>query len=174
MSMHVIIETERLLLRQFTEADAGLIFTLNEDPERTRYTLDPVRDRAHAQESLEKVILPQYSLYNFGRWAVHTRKDLDFIGWCGLKFRPELQETDLGYRFMKSSWGNGFATEAAFASLQYGFRQLGLKSIIGRALPANLASIRVLEKCGMEYIGEQLVEGLLHKTYLSQNPFIPS
>lgn len=104
MSMHVIIETPRLLLREFNPGDADLIYTLNEDPEITRYTLDPVRDRAHAQDILDTVILPQYSLYRYGRWAVHIRENLEFIGWCGLKFRPEPGETDLGYRFMKKAW----------------------------------------------------------------------
>lgn len=172
MTMYVLIETERLLLRTFTAADAGLIYRLNADPEVTRYTHDPVRDLTHAQEVLEKSILPQYALYNHGRWAVHVKSDYDsistgFIGWCGLKTRPELNEVDLGYRFMKSSWGKGYATEAAYASLQYGFGTLGLQRIVGRALPGNIASIRVLEKCGMTYLGEEIVEGLLHKTYVA-------
>lgn len=174
MSMHVIIETPRLLLREFNPGDADLIYTLNEDPEITRYTLDPVRDRAHAQDILDTVILPQYSLYRYGRWAVHIRENLEFIGWCGLKFRPEPGETDLGYRFMKKAWGKGYATEAAHACLQFGFRERELSLIVGRALPANLASLRVLEKCGMTYMGEEIVEGLLHKIYHARNPLIPS
>jgi RimJ/RimL family protein N-acetyltransferase len=105
---------------------------------------------------------------------VHTKSSLDFIGWCGLKARPEMNEIDLGYRFKKSSWGNGYATEAARACIHYGFEKLGLPRIVGRALPPNQASIRVLEKCGMQYVGEQIVEGLLHKTYESINPFIRS
>ncbi len=177
MTIHVIIETKRLLLRKFTTADAPLIYRLNADPEVTRYTLDPVRDIEHAQEVLEKSILPQYTLYNHGRWAVHIKSDYEnmdtgFIGWCGLKFRPELNETDLGYRFIKSSWGKGYATEAAYASLKYGFYNIGLQRIVGRALPENTASIRVLEKCGMTYVGEEVVEGLLHKTYEALTPFI--
>jgi RimJ/RimL family protein N-acetyltransferase len=163
--MHVIIETERLLLRQFEPGEGQLIFTLNEDPEITRYTGDPVRDLAHAEEVLNEVILPQYNLYNHGRWAVLTKPDMEFIGWCGLKYRPELDEIDLGYRFMKSAWGKGYATEAAMASIKYGFEQLGMRKIVGRAMPGNLGSIKVLEKCGMKFIGEEIVDGHPALTY---------
>ena len=166
------MHTPRLLLRTFSEEDAPLIYELNLDPEVTRYTLDPIRDREHAREVLERSILPQYALYNYGRWAVHTLPHMEFIGWCGLKMRPEMAETDLGYRFMQKAWGHGYATEAAAACLRFGFENLGLERIVGRALPGNIASIRVLEKCGMVYIGEEIVEGLVHKTYEAINPSI--
>lgn len=163
--MHVIIETERLILRQFEPGEGQLIFTLNEDPEVTLYTGDPVRDLAHANEVLDQVILPQYALYNHGRWAVHTKPGMEFIGWCGLKYRPELDEVDLGYRFIKTAWGKGYASEAAMASLRYGFEKLGLNRIVGRAMPGNIASLKVLEKCGMKYIGEEMVDGHEARTY---------
>jgi RimJ/RimL family protein N-acetyltransferase len=75
------------MLRTFTEFDANLIYELNLDPDVTRYTHDPVKDLAHASEILEKVIIPQYVLYNHGRWAVHIRSTFEFLGWCGLKYR---------------------------------------------------------------------------------------
>lgn len=171
--MNVIIETDRLLLRTFTIDDAPLIYDLNLDPEVTRYTHDPVKDIEHAKEILEKVILPQYVLYNHGRWAVHTKHDLEFIGWCGLKFRTELNEIDLGYRFKRPAWGKGFATEAAFACISYGFKKLKLERIVGRAEPANTGSCRVLVKCGMKYIGDQVIEGHPTRTYELFNPLIP-
>jgi RimJ/RimL family protein N-acetyltransferase len=170
--MNVIIETDRLLLRTFTAEDAPLIYNLNLDPEVIRYTLDPIPDIDHAKQVLEKTILPQYALYNHGRWAVHTKPGLEFIGWCGLKTRPERNEIDLGYRFIKSAWSNGYATEAAYGCIRYGFEKLHLQRIVGRALPGNPASIRVLEKCGMICVGEETVDGLLHKTYNIFNPFI--
>lgn len=114
--MHVIIETDRLILRTFTINDAALIYELNSDADVTRFTFDPVRDLAHARDILEHTILPQYALYNHGRWAVHEKAGLAFIGWCGLKSRPELREVDLGYRFRRSAWGKGYATEAAWAA----------------------------------------------------------
>jgi RimJ/RimL family protein N-acetyltransferase len=170
--MNIILETNRLLLRTFTLADAPLIYELNLDPEVTRYTGDPIKDVHHAEQVLEQVILPQYALYNHGRWAVHIKPELEFIGWCGLKTRPERNEIDLGYRFMKTVWGKGYATEAAYACIKYGFEKLKLDRIVGRAMPQNTASIRVLEKCDMQYIGEEVVDDHPAKTYEALNPLI--
>ena len=170
--MNVVIETDRLLLRTFTEDDAPLLYKLNQDPEVTRYTMDPMTSLEQAKKVLEQVILPQYILYNHGRWAVHLKAGLEFTGWCGLKCRPERNEIDLGYRFMKKFWGKGYATEAAFACINHGFTRLKLPQITGRALPGNLASIKVLENCGMDYLGEEFVDGYLHKTYQVTNPAI--
>jgi len=163
--MNVVLETSRLLLRTFTPDDAALIYELNLDPEVIRYTGDPVKDLAHAREVLEKTIIPQYALYNHGRWAVHVKPDLEFIGWCGLKTRPERNEIDLGYRFLKKAWGKGYATEAAFATLKYGFEKQGLKRIVGRAMPQNHGSLRVLEKCGMTFVCEEIVDDHPARTY---------
>jgi [ribosomal protein S5]-alanine N-acetyltransferase len=172
-TMNLIIETNRLLLRTFTIEDAQLIYDLNLDPDVTQYTGDPISDLDHAREVLEKIILPQYALYNHGRWAVLVKPDLEFIGWCGLKRRPERDnEIDLGYRFFKHTWGKGYATEAAFACLKYGFEQLGMNRIIGRAMPQNLASLRVLEKCGMHYLGEEIVDEHPARTYVASHPLI--
>jgi len=170
--MNIIIETNRLLLRTFTEDDAALIYELNLDPEVIRYTHDPIKDLVHASEILEKVIIPQYVLYNHGRWAVHVRSSLEFLGWCGLKYRSELNEIDLGYRFKKEGWGKGYATEAAWASIQYGFEKIGLQRIVARAEIDNIASWKVLEKCGMTYIGDEEVDGYPVKTYEILNPSV--
>jgi len=85
--MNVIIETNRLLLRTFTLEDAHLLYDLNYDPDVIKYTGDPIKDIDHAKQVLEQIILPQYALYNYGRWAVHVKTGLEFIGWCGLKNR---------------------------------------------------------------------------------------
>jgi len=102
--MNIIIETNNLLLRTFTINDVGLIYDLNNDADVTRYTFDPINDIEQAKQVLEKIILPQYVLYNHGRRAVHVKDHLEFIGWCGLKYRPERNEVDPGYRFKKSAW----------------------------------------------------------------------
>ncbi len=171
--MIIVIETARLLLRQFTPDYGRLIYELNSDPDVTAFTGDPVRDWEHGQQVLENSILPQYALYNHGRWAVHKKEDLSFIGWSGLKTRPERDnEIDLGYRYSKESWGQGFATEAAYACLQYGFEKLHLPRIVGRAMPGNLASIRVLEKIGMKYLYDEIVDEHPARTYEAINPLI--
>lgn len=170
--MTLVFETQRLLFRLFTTEDAELIYTLNLDPEVTRFTHDPVTSIEQARTVLEKAILPQYALYNHGRWAVHIRETGEFIGWCGLKYRAGLNEIDLGYRFMKHYWGKGYATEAADASIRYGFDRLNLTRIVGRAELGNTGSIRVLEKCGMVYTGNEQVDGYPVRTYEAINPFV--
>jgi [ribosomal protein S5]-alanine N-acetyltransferase len=168
--MNIILETPRLFLRTFTTDDAELIYELNKDPQVTRYTFDPVTDLDHARKVLVESILPQYALYNHGRWAVHLKEDGAFMGWCGLKSRPERNEVDLGYRYKKEYWGRGFATEAAFACIRYGFTTLGLARITGRADAGNLASVKVLENCGMQYMGEDWVDGFPVRSYEICNP----
>ena len=170
--MNIVIETNRLLLRTFTEDDAALIYELNLDPDVIRYTHDPIKDLVHAAEILEKVIIPQYALYNHGRWAVHVKATLEFLGWCGLKYLAELNEIDLGYRFKKEGWGKGYATEAAYASIQYGFEKIGLQRIVARVEIDNIGSWKVLEKCGMTYIGDEKVDGYPVKTYEILNPSV--
>ena len=169
-----ILETERLLLREFTPDDALDVFNLNDDYEVIRYTGDVGFKSVEAARTF-LINYNHYQLYGFGRWACILKSDKQVLGWCGLKFMPEKGEYDLGYRFSKKYWGHGYATEAARASLHYGFTTLGLLEIVGRAAKANLASIRVLEKLGMKYhqdilCGDQ--DGVCLKldkpTYLSQ------
>ena len=168
--MHIILQTPRLILRQFTEADAPLILSLNSDPEIVKYVHEPtLKTIEHAQEILNNIILPQYQ-NNLGRWAIHTKNNMDFIGWCGLKYRPELDEIDLGYRLMQKAWGHGYATEAAQASLEHGFTILNLKLIAGRAHIENLASIKEQKKIGMDFIGEGIVDDCPVRTYTKSNP----
>ena len=80
-----------------------------------------------------------------------NKSNNEFLGWCGLKYNPELNETDIGFRFFENHWNIGFATESAKACLKYGFEKLSLKSIVGRAMVENVASIKVLEKIGLKY-----------------------
>src|SRR5688572_20279389 len=98
--MEIVIETNRLILRLFSISDAQLIYELNSDPEVTKYTGDPIKDIDHARSVLTAIILPQYIMYNHGRWAVHVKPHVNadgFIGWCGLKTQPERNEIDLGF-----------------------------------------------------------------------------
>jgi RimJ/RimL family protein N-acetyltransferase len=169
-NMNIIFETPRLILRQFTEADPPLILLLNSDPEIVKYVHEPtLQTEEQAKKILVENILPQYEK-KLGRWAIHTKEKLDFIGWCGLKYRPELDEIDLGYRLMQKAWGKGFATEAAQYTLEYGFKSLDLKLITGRAHIENIASIKVLEKIGMDFISEGIVDDCPVRTYTMANP----
>lgn len=163
--MHIVLETPRLILRQFTEDDALLIFELNSDPEVIKFIHEPVMtNEEQAVKVIADTILPQYK-NNLGRWATHTKSNNEFIGWCGLKYRPDPDEIDLGYRFKRAVWGNGFATEAAKYTLDHGFNNLHLQIITGRAHIENIASIKVLEKIGMQFTKEEIIDNCPVKTY---------
>jgi ribosomal-protein-alanine N-acetyltransferase len=163
--MNIVFETPRLILGQFTQADAHLILELNSDPEIVKYLHEPVlTTEEEAKKIIVDIILSQYK-NNLGRWATYTKDNNEFIGWCGLKYRPELDEIDLGYRLKKSAWGKGFATEAAKHTIDHGINKLHLKLITGRAHIENIASIKVLEKIGMQFISEGIVDDCPVKTY---------
>ena len=149
--MKILIETERLLLREITLDDKEELFKLHSDPEVQKYTGEPL---VESIEEIEKAIttrINDYEKYGYGRWATIFKNEMQFIGWAGLAYLPEFDEIDLGYRFLPEYWGMGLATEASQAILAYGFEQLKLRRIIAIAMKENKASIRVMEKVGMEF-----------------------
>jgi ribosomal-protein-alanine N-acetyltransferase len=144
----MVLDTERLLLREMTTADAALAYELNLDPEVVQYTGDgPFESVQEAFDFLQKY--DHYEKYGFARWAVMRKTDGAFLGWCGLKYDAEMAEHDIGYRFFKRYWGQGYATESAAACIALGFSQFSLQRIVGRVMTQNTASIRVLEKIGL-------------------------
>ncbi|MEJ0055425.1 MAG: GNAT family N-acetyltransferase, partial [Bacteroidota bacterium] len=146
----IILRTSRLVLREFIAADAADIFRLNSDPEVIQFTGDEAfKSVKEAAELIQNY--DQYKKNGYGRWTVLLEDSSEYIGWCGLNFNKDSKETDLGFRFLRNHWGKGFATEAAAACLHYGFSQRALNKIIGRAMKENRASIKVLEKIGMQF-----------------------
>jgi len=85
---------------------------------------------------------------------LHLKSNHEFIGWCGLKYIKEANEIDLGYRFKENYWGKGYGYESAKATIDYGFNNLKLKRIVATVLPENIASWKIMEKCGMKYLGD--------------------
>lgn len=167
MSQQFILETSGLQLRPFTEEDSQSLFLLNSDPLVLQYTGDvPFKDVDEAAEFILRY--DHYKQYGYGRWAVLDRESKAFLGWCGLKYSPEKNETDIGFRFHREFWGKGFATEAASGCLKYGFTELGLSRIVGRAQIGNISSHNVLKKIGMNQTGsfmEASVEWLLFEKF---------
>jgi RimJ/RimL family protein N-acetyltransferase len=145
--------------------DSPLILQLNSDPDVVKYVHEKVlTEEEQARKIITDIILPQYE-NNLGRWAMITKVNNEFIGWCGLKYRADRDEIDLGYRLKKEAWGNGYATEAAKHTLDHGFNTLKLELITGRAHVGNTASLKVLEKIGMNFIREEVVDDCPVKTF---------
>jgi ribosomal-protein-alanine N-acetyltransferase len=152
-------ETPRLLHRALQEEDAGAFFALNSHPDVLQHTGEPpLRSPDEARAMI--AAYPDFNTVGFGRWGCVLRSTGEVIGFCGLKHLPELDAVDVGYRFLPEYWGRGLATEACSACIVFGFETLGLDEIIGLVLPANTASIRVLEKVGMRLDGRETCEGL--------------
>jgi [ribosomal protein S5]-alanine N-acetyltransferase len=154
----ITFETKRLLLRQFQLEDAKFYFEMNNDPQVIRYTGDkPFKSIEESEELIRNY--EQYNKYKSGRLSVILKETGQLLGWCGLKYHEEEELTDIGYRFKKEFWNKGYATEAGQASIDYGFSVLGLKEIVGHAMPDNEASIRVFKKLGMHYVKDVIAEG---------------
>ncbi len=164
--------SSRLLYRPFTMNDAQFVYQLNSDRQVLTYLQEePMKDIQEATTRLQESILPQYQQYGYGRWAVHQKESLAFMGWCGLKYRIERNETDLGYRFLPEYWGAGYATEAAAACIQQGFAAHALKRITAVAAVGNRASIKILKKIGMQFTGFQTIDNQLVESFEIINHF---
>ena len=151
--MKVILETDRLLVREYVEEDAEAFFKLNTDPEVLRFVPDKALLKVdQARQLLIDHPIADYRKHGFGRGACILKETGEQIGFAGLKYLEELGEVDVAYRLLPAYWGQGLATEAAFTSVRYGFADLGLKRIIGLVLPENIGSVRVLEKTGLGYV----------------------
>ena len=163
------IETARLFLRPFTSADlenyAQHIFA---DAEVMRYL--PKRDltpRARAERTLT-VFAEHWSQYGFGVWVVTDKVTGHFIGHCGLGHVPEAGEVEVLYSLGRTYWGQGLATEAARASVRFGFATVKLARLIALAVPENIGSRRVMEHLGFEYEKDAHYFGLDLVTYTLQ------
>jgi RimJ/RimL family protein N-acetyltransferase len=145
-----ILETDRLYLRRLTTEDAKRLYYLNLDRDVIKYTGDkPFKNIEEAKLFLTNY--DHYTKYDFGRWAVINKINSDFLGWCGLKYTPELKEIDIGFRFFKNEWNKGYATESGKACVKLGFEKFKISEIVGRVMIENTRSIRVLEKIGLTY-----------------------
>ncbi len=155
MTAPITLETERLLLRPFTLEDLEAFYLLATDPVILRYTGDPgVKSLEEARTVLVERPLADYRKYGYGRLACVHKQTGGVIGFSGLKYLDDLQEVDVGYRFLPAFWGVGLATESAQAVLDDGLTRLNLAHVIGLVDEENVASVRVLRKIGMTYTGK--------------------
>ena len=143
------IKTSRLVLRPFTMKDVDPLYQILQEKDILRYFPNP---NPPSRERVERLIsnqLKHWEQHKLGWWAVEPLFRKQLIGWCGLQFLPETEETEVGFLISRAFWGQGLTTEAARTSLLYGFEKLGLRCLVGIAHPENVASQRVLEKLGM-------------------------
>jgi ribosomal-protein-alanine N-acetyltransferase len=151
------IQTERLILRELLPEDETGMFELDSSAEVHRYLGNQPFTRIEESREIIHFIRKQYQEWGIGRWAVENKESGEFMGWAGLKFVRDLTNNhihyyDIGYRFIPRFWGKGFATEVAKACVNYGFEHLNVKEIFAMADINNAASLRVLEKSGLQFV----------------------
>lgn len=163
--MNDLLQTERLLLRAFTEEHAGALHAQWNDPDVGRFLWDaaPV-----SEETVAQVIAGSRRSFadrGFGLYAVALRSaPAQVIGFAGL--RPtETDEVELLYALLPAHWGRGLATEAARAVLEDAFRALPLSQVLAGADPPNAASFAVMERLGMTYHAEHESDGKAVRYY---------
>lgn len=154
--MTIYLETDRLILRRFTVEDVDNLVELDSDPEVTRYITRAVPTREQVAERTIPWMLTYYEEHPaHGTWAALERATGAFTGWFHLHpahLNGREDEPELGYRFRRSAWGQGYATEGSRALIDKAFRDLGARRVFALTMAVNAGSRRVMEKAGMRYI----------------------
>lgn len=147
-----ILETGRLALRWLVATDAGFMHELVNDPDWLRYIGDRgIRSVDDAHCYIVERLCDMYARHGFGLYMVELRGNDQPLGICGLIKRDWLDDVDLGFAFLPQFRGNGYAFEAASATLKFARSELGLTRIVAIVSPDNRDSIRLLERLGMQF-----------------------
>ena len=147
------LETERLVLRPLTPDDAEFMLELLTDPSWLRFIGDRgVRTLDDAQRYISDRLVGSYERHGYGLYVVERREEPGPIGICGLVKRDALPDADIGFAFLPEFWSAGYAHESAAAVKQYALGTLGLPRLLAITNDDNVASIRLVEKLGLEFV----------------------
>ena len=154
--MNCAIETERLYLRSWIDADKIEFRRMNADPKVMEYFPHPLS--AKESDTLLERITASTKESGYGLWAAETKSDRKFVGFTGFSlttFQAEFTPcVEIGWRLKREAWGKGYATEAARACLHHGFSSLRFDEIFSFTSVLNKRSIKVMERIGMNRIKE--------------------
>jgi RimJ/RimL family protein N-acetyltransferase len=154
--VQVFLETERLVLRRFTVADADDLLGLDSDPDVMHFVTG---GRPTRREEIEADVLPAFLGYyerfaGYGFWAAIEKSTGAFLGW--FHFRPRAgslpDQPELGFRLRKSAWGKGYGTEGSRALIRKGFTEFGVRRVFAETMAVHTASRRVMEKAGLTLV----------------------
>jgi RimJ/RimL family protein N-acetyltransferase len=154
-----VLETARMRLLPWQADDWLLLRPIGRDPQVMRYISD---GEPWPDERIREFVGRQVAHFDrlgYCLWKLLLKETSEMIGFCGLQPLDGTAETEIGWWLAQAWWGQGLATEAARAALRDGFERAGLKRIVAVALPANRASIHVMEKLGMKYEREMIHRG---------------
>ena len=148
----LVLETERLRLRQFTLDDTKFIIELLNSPGWVEFIGDRnVKTEEQAIQYLQNGPMKSYLENGYGLSLVET-KDGQPIGMCGIIRRANLEHPDIGFAFLTEFIGKGYGYEIATATLNYAIHNLKLPKIVAITVPHNIKSIKLLEKIGMKFV----------------------
>jgi len=155
----VILESERLVFREHEPGDLDAYCAMEADPEVRRYVGGAPRARQDAERKFRDTFLRRATA-RLAMRATILRSEGRYIGYCGLTpnftgHRPVRNEASLGYYLARVYWGQGLATEAGQAFVEFGFEQLKLTRIVSAVEVGNAASLRVLEKLGFKLVSTE-------------------
>ena len=149
------LETKRLILKPTEQADFENLLALRSDPDVMKYAEKGVQTEEDIQKFLE-ITIPYQKKYGYDLCSVFEKSSGDFVGQGGL-FRTantdDPSDIEIGFSLHKKYWGKGYATELVKALIQWGFKYLPVKKLVAFTEPENVASNRVLQKCGMINVG---------------------
>ncbi|MBD2531137.1 GNAT family N-acetyltransferase [Nostoc flagelliforme FACHB-838] len=168
----MILETHRLLMREFIETDLQAVFAYQSDPLYLRYNYWTHRTQKDVYDFIQMFISEQKEQPRTKfQLAIILKEENQLIGNCGIRVNDsEMREANIGYELNPQYWGQGYATEAAQAILKFGFEELRMHRIWSWCVTENLASVRVLEKIGMRREGhlreKELIKGRWYDNFL--------
>ena len=150
-----MLTTARMTLTDITEADFTATYAADRDPMVARYVGDGLPESRSFEEYCDyfKGRISSWMNVRYRMWAMRLNGDDALIGWVMLRPINDTSNVEVGYRLPQSSWGNGYATEATCAVLNYGFNAIGLDEITAVTHADNTASQHVLTKAGLKRNG---------------------
>ena len=165
-----ILDSKRLKYQIMTSEDSEQLYQLDQDPEVMRFITN---GKMTTREEIAQIYIPRMKSYTnlnegWGLWKVIIKSSEEFIGWVLVRpmnfftDNPELNNLELGWRFKKSSWGNGYATEAAVSIKEALLKNSLLDTtndvtqLTAIAIEGNLASTNIMKKLGMKYVKTDL------------------
>ncbi len=152
MQKHIpTITTPHLTLRPLTMDDLDAMFRIFSETDMLKYFPNPNPPTMDRAQRMIETQIQQWQNYGLGSWGVVPHGETEIAGWNGLQYLPETNETEVGYMLSRKFRGKGYSTEGARAGLEFGFKSLGLDQVIGLVHPENIASKRVLLKCGLTF-----------------------
>jgi RimJ/RimL family protein N-acetyltransferase len=163
----IVAKSERLTLRHFDLSDLAALMRVFGDAEVMRFGNGP--QSADWVRGWLRRALESYDRRGYGPWAVIEQSSGELIGYCGLFYFPDINgrpEIEIGYRLARASWGRGYATEAVIAARDHAFATLGITRLIALIDPANVASIRVVEKAGLRHEANVMLAGYDHPDFV--------